>query len=413
MARSKPGLGWQKGPTSGHDGGRVRRLWSVAALTLLLFVLLDVTNISRRADLLGLAALLAGTMGGRLVTRRRSAELQNRLILVSVSVLACLILTEILFRSAFVKPRIPTTEAEFARIVSDDWPRPIPVTRETDAYRLLGLADSFGRFGGPSNYHYVLEGLLRRLVPDLEVVNLSVPGYELRDELELLQWMGIRYRPDLVLQGFFVGNDFNDVGGIPIICRGMYFRDVTGLARLRPASFACVRWVRNHLQVRLDRRRLQKEGEGDGGSGKYSRHTFLRILRDRSRIYRRGFYTGGAWPEVQRALDGTREVVARAGARYVMVLHPSQSQVESALWDEVIARFALDPADYDLDLPQKILQQFCEARGITCVDLLPAFRREGERGGLYAEQDTHYSPAGNALAARIISEHLIEGGLLE
>jgi hypothetical protein len=66
----------------------------------------------------------------------------------------------------------------------------------------------------------------------------------------------------------------------------------------------------------------------------------------------------------------------------------------------MIRRHGLDPAGYDLDLPQKLIRRYCQESGIVCVDLLPAFREQGAGGGLYRYRDTHYAPEGNALAAR-------------
>ncbi len=94
-----------------------------------------------------------------------------------------------------------------------------------------------------------------------------------------------------------------------------------------------------------------------------------------------------------------------------MVVHPDQFQVENVLREILYDRFGLDPADYDLGLPQQFLRAYCEQRGIPCVDLLPTFRANGQQGGLYETYDTHYNDRGNRLAATTIFDFLEEAVL--
>ena len=52
---------------------------------------------------------------------------------------------------------------------------------------------------------------------------------------------------------------------------------------------------------------------------------------------------------------------------------------------------------YNLELPQQFLLDYCQSRHILCLDLLPNFKEHGRDGGLYLLQDTHYNIAGNTL----------------
>lgn len=81
-------------------------------------------------------------------------------------------------------------------------------------FRILVLGDSvtFGHGAiSTTTYPYLLEQRLRQWRPDVEwqVWNLGVPGYNTRTELEYLREVGPRYRPDLVVVGFFA----NDLAG--------------------------------------------------------------------------------------------------------------------------------------------------------------------------------------------------------
>ncbi len=59
--------------------------------------------------------------------------------------------------------------------------------------------------------------------------------------------------------------------------------------------------------------------------------------------------------------------------------------------------------------PNAQIMSFCSDQGIECLDLLPAFRREGASRRLYLQRDTHWNRAGNMLAARELSAYLCEG----
>ena len=271
--------------------------------------------------------------------------------------------------------------------------------------RIVGLADSFGRAGGHENYHFLIEGISEERGRPLKVVNLSHPAYDLPDELLLLQRFGDRFAPDVVMHGFFVGNDFATPLGRFMDYAGIQVRARTGRASLRPISFTLATWSQRWFAVMKER--LRKRADSAGGA--FSEATFLEIEKNRLRVCRRG--SEAEWQKIVEWLDGIREEARRIGASYAMVVHPDQFQVETVLRERIYDRFGLDPADYDLGLPQQFLHDYCEQRGIPCVDLLPTFRANGQHGGLYETYNTHYNDRGNRLAATTIFDFLEEAVL--
>jgi hypothetical protein len=91
-------------------------------------------------------------------------------------------------------------------------------------------------------------------------------------------------------------------------------------------------------------------------------------------------------------------------------MHPSRFQVDDALFEEIVERFGVDAAAYDRDLPNRFLTGWCRARGVACLDLVPAFR--AAPGPLYRPNDVHYTLAGNDLAAAGLEAFLVERGLV-
>lgn len=81
-------------------------------------------------------------------------------------------------------------------------------------FRILVFGDSvtFGHGAlSETTYPYLLEQRLKQWRPDVgwQVWNLGVPGYNTTQELKYLERVGPRYRPDLVIIGFFE-NDLVD-----------------------------------------------------------------------------------------------------------------------------------------------------------------------------------------------------------
>jgi hypothetical protein len=324
------------------------------------------------------------------------------LLLGSVSVAICLV--ELVFRVFLLRSYVPADAAEFHSKISSSWPRPI-LEGQSEMFRIVGLADSFGRAGENRNYHFLIEERFAERGFPLEVVNLSHPAYDLPDELLLLQRFGDRFAPDVVLHGFFVGNDFSMPHGQFMDYAGIQVRARSGRAAFRPISFALGDWIPRLANVTLERFRKRADSAG----GTFSEATFLGIEKKRLQACRRGRETD--WTRIVGWLDGIREEAERIGARYAMVVHPDQFQVESGLRKTIFDRFGMNPADYDFDLPQRFLRDYCEQTAIPCLDLLPTFRSHGQQGGLYETHDTHYNDRGNQLAATTIMGFLDDSGL--
>lgn len=91
--------------------------------------------------------------------------------------------------------------------------RDYPHQRQPDVYRILILSDSFNWMGGPEgNYTALLEGMFAaEFGPGrVEVIAAGYSQTHTAEQLALLRKFGLRYNPDLVVLGFYAGNDFFD-----------------------------------------------------------------------------------------------------------------------------------------------------------------------------------------------------------
>jgi lysophospholipase L1-like esterase len=89
--------------------------------------------------------------------------------------------------------------------------REYDLTKRANVFRILVFGDSV-TFGHGSvfehTYPYLLERQLSAWRPDIDwqVWNLGIPGYNTSQELAQLLDLGPRYRPDLVIVGFFLND---------------------------------------------------------------------------------------------------------------------------------------------------------------------------------------------------------------
>ena len=136
-----------------------------------------------------------------------------------------------------------------------------------NTFRIVVLGDSvtFGHGATfETTYPYLLEQRLKAWRPevDWQVWNLGVPGYNTAQELAYLQEAGPRYRPDLVVVGFFV-NDFTGIDPVPN--PGVMRRSLSAVLRtMQRYVYSTELYKRIYLTARFylfesvaDRRRLE------------------------------------------------------------------------------------------------------------------------------------------------------------
>jgi hypothetical protein len=293
------------------------------------------------------------------------------------------------------------------------------LARDGVAFRAVAIGDSFtiGTLAVDENWKHRLETRLRQADGDrVEVINLGIPGTGPADYLRVLTTLGLRLAPDLVLVGFYVGNDFMDnepgprqqtalVNGWP-----MEVRHRAWLGGFTPERFYLTTYLTRGLKPLWDaylQRRERARGEVQA-EGSYSRETFLRQRRHFLRTYERADspWFRGHWGAVQGWLREMHQRARARGAEFVLALFPDQMQVEDGLRREVLGTSRLDAAAYDFEKPQRLLRAFAAAEGIRVVDMLPRFRAAGRTGGLYLVRDSHWNAAGNKLAADLLYDYL-------
>jgi len=102
------------------------------------------------------------------------------------------------------------------------------------------------------------------------------------------------------------------------------------------------------------------------------------------------------------ALQEMQAFMRSHDGRVILVLIPTKFQTEPDTVRHFMKQAGLDLRQIDVNQPHRILLDFCERSGITCVDLLPELRRRAAFG------EHIYFPEGhlNRMGHRIVAQRL-------
>lgn len=358
-----------------------------------------------------------------------------------------------------------TINSQGLRDVEHDYAKP------PDVFRILILGDSYVegiRVPLEQTFGKRLEERLNRagLPIRFEVVMAGVSAWGTDQVLLWFREEGVRYEPDLVLLGFFPGNDFMNnaeelevanMGGV----RKPFFHLVDGELALKyypfdpaavPASETSTAVVIDESQTPTDLEKAPLAGWRPWLQQNVALYRYVTpLVRDAvpglaRAMVRWGLIEPGqeeidaalppdyipvtygvyrrppdqAWQDaftltnaIIRELD--REVTAQSGARLAVAVLTAQEQVYTDLWNSLVDRYTpMRDVEWDLEQPNRMVHGILDGANIPYVDLLPAFRARAEQPSelLHFRHDGHWTPAGEQLAADMIYDFLVQNRLV-
>ncbi|MDF1798289.1 MAG: hypothetical protein P1V81_03865 [Planctomycetota bacterium] len=304
-----------------------------------------------------------------------------------------------------------------------------------DGQRVLVLGDSFV-YGAGVAEHEALPARLAAATPKLEFLNAGTPGYGTARELAWLETFGPELEPDRLLLCVFVGNDLTDNldPRAPRIVDGrLFFGDaseadpVTDHLRIwRNASHLWRLWERKRLPAPKQAGDGPAQARGPDDAERSAGIARLHAQFAQKEAGRIEIYLPSDGPDSEElrrmataydvtrlALEGIVAWCVEHGVELGVVLIPDVVQVDARLRSQVLAQAGLAEDALDWRRPQRSLAAWCEELGLPCLDLAPAMgtrqeqlRAAGEATdmGLYLFGDSHWSAAGHAFAAELVTD---------
>lgn len=286
------------------------------------------------------------------------------------------------------------------------------VTKTPRVKRILVLGDSFTEgFGVEQNYTYphLLEDMLRNKGEKIEVWNAGVRGYSPGTEYLYLKNNIDWIKPDMVIVGFFSGNDVMDIShniwktdkdGFPIYISSRLTHVENGMLVItndKNNPYLCTTkcyintllFTLSHLYSLINKN-LKASQAGD-----------VEILPLLSKNPSKEVQYDYNMTKI--LLSKIKEMTESRNASFMMVIIPSRIQVNDKEWDYTQKKFK----DYNAerDLVQKEMMDWCRYSDAKCIDLLPYFRQSKEQL-FHIITDSHLNEGGNIMAARGISEEI-------
>jgi hypothetical protein len=283
-------------------------------------------------------------------------------------------------------------------------------------FRVLVVGDSF-TFGhgcaAEETYAAVLGRELSVRCPDreVEVINAGYASCNYPDTYYLyLREIGLDLEPDLVIVGFFVGNDVDEQRLVfhewaEVDAAGLPLRIVANDARVEDGYWVSRRRARRYrIPVIRDSHLAHAILGALSGVGTPDKGPYYSELIYRDEYAER---TRAAAERVRRLFAAMETEAESHGARLVVLMIPAREQV----MPESVFGEAGPPEGVDLGKPQRQFAAFFEERGIEYVDLLPDLKAIAEREDPYYAGDQHWTPRGHEIVAGLLAQRLTALGI--
>ena len=297
------------------------------------------------------------------------------------------------------------------------------VNKKKDVVRILGLGDSFSVYLGDKKQNYnnfLQQKIIGSGKGEVEIVNAGMeamgPGYY----WHVLNKFGDLFKPDLILVGFFVGNDFEEasfsvyIGNFITEPKDLYKRysEYDQFRHWRLYRLLKNKYTR-YREAQLKEQEAKRQPSQQVGT--FSQETFLEVEKQRSWIFDKNNWVllNQQWRECSEIVLKMKDWCDRRKIKLVIAILPEQFQVDQALREAVLTKYKnIAEKNLDLSYPDNLIVNFCRTHNINCLDMLGQFQEQGKTRLLYTLRDSHWNEAGNRLAADLICEYLEKNQLL-
>ena len=284
-------------------------------------------------------------------------------------------------------------------------------------FRILAIGDSF-TFGygveDGESYPSRLEQILGNdyHMENIEIINAGfAAGYSPDTYYLFLKERGLTLQPDLILIGFFIGNDIDHRNAfehhwVKTDHEGLPLQIVNVEGQVEDS-----RWVRKHRQLvyRLPVLRNSHLFQLLVAAGKGVKRILqgeeTRLADSMNPFMYEGTYqerTEAAVRQTQTLFRAMVGLAAKAGIPLVVLMIPAREQVYPD------KRPSVGNRDRDWEKPQRIFSAFFERERVPYLDLLPYLKSRTKETDFYFRYDMHWNAKGHEVGARIVAAYLVE-----
>ena len=238
-------------------------------------------------------------------------------------------------------------------------------------------------------------------------------------EKQILIQEGLHFKPDVVVLGFFIGNDFEDDKDV----LNTYNMNKTK-THLFPfwvyqsRVYSLLRNMRLYLVYGKESPLLSiKDGTKTGiDTKKYEYYDpnkptltesdYIKLETKKSQLFDPTSYAYFAKDAVLKNVLEMKQLTETNGARFLVLIIPDEVQINKTVQEKVNKNSPINPAN--ISLPQRILKQFFDQQNIAYIDLLPLWEASPAAQNYYRLRDTHLNIEGNQAVADILYPRIQE-----
>jgi len=253
---------------------------------------------------------------------------------------------------------------------------------------------------------------------DFEVISLGVPAIGPDFYQRMWEVEGSRLNADLVVVAFYIGNDLSETSrkllppeDLDWLYRYSYVARLARNLRLKASGTEDrIEPAAPEGETLQPGTRVLDEWRYDPNQPSISSETFDRVNRNILWIFAESNRQTLDF-EVERATDRLLEIrkqVVASGAVFMVMLIPAEVQVDADLRQAVSRERRFNNEDLDISYPNRAIVQWCEERGIPCLDLLQAMTDAGRTSKLYRTRNTHWNIEGNTVAATRLTDFVVD-----
>lgn len=283
---------------------------------------------------------------------------------------------------------------------------------------MAAIGDSFTYGYGVSleeSYHQQLELILTNEKSDVRIINMGRADGALTTDVQYLylKKKGLSFNPQLVILGYYAGNDITDLGkktkwididnnGTPKNItttytyidregrlRASYERPKTNTSTFYKLNRFMSYWSHTHIFLK-----------------KMVINAFL-VRPDSTHTTSPSLDIAKKLKLSKHLISETNKLVEMSNATLVIMFIPAKLQVSESAWRNYESHY---PETANRFAPQEELMTYCVVNNIHCLDLLPSFIN---REDVYFAIDGHWNAQGHHLAAKQLYSYLQEESLIK
>jgi hypothetical protein len=284
---------------------------------------------------------------------------------------------------------------------------PLPGPKDPDGIRILGLGDSFVSAFNMAEENTFLSVAAKALLGrvgerKVEFINAGTPNYGTWHEFRQLKRLVPLLHPDMVILCVYVGNDLdNNLTPKETVVRNGLLVDPHKQKGVLPYSMRA--WLQRNSMAYVFLWRAWNQVRPVFGVDPSD------TLQPEKAIVSRH-----PAPSIEKAYQVTSGILGEFKAfgdaqklPLLIVLIPAEFQIYPDKFNALVKKQGLDPASFELDVPQRRWTELAGAHGFQVLDLLPILRQSASGPYLYMSLDGHLSLEGNRIAGEAIAQALL------